>query len=252
MANDSQLPEVNFKLAIPSRGRAGRVISHKHFELPALLVVPSEEVGEYSMMHPECRVLGQVGKGIAAARNTILDELTGSNVLQLDDDVTEIGAYLDGGKKQVLIGEPLRDLVGQLFGLAKFYGSWYFGCSPTSNAFYYDSRKRLSFNLFVNGSFSGYLTGCPLRFDTNLPLKEDYDFTLQAWKACRKVLRFNFVYADAAHRSNKGGAVDYRTAQLEEQAITYLRQKWGKFIRDNPRRPHEILLRLPSRRLGNG
>jgi hypothetical protein len=45
------------------------------------------------------------------------------------------------------------------------------------------------------------------------------------------------------HRANPGGAVAVRTPEVEQEAIAYLRGKWGDWIKDNPRRPNEILLR---------
>ena len=44
------------------------------------------------------------------------------------------------------------------------------------------------------------------------------------------------------HYSNKGGAVTYRTNNLEQETINYLKQKWGACIKLNPKRENEILL----------
>jgi len=49
--------------------------------------------------------------------------------------------------------------------------------------------------------------------------------------------------AKFAHRSNSGGAVSYRTPELEQAAIDRLTSKWGDAIVPNPRRPNEILFR---------
>jgi len=74
-------------------------------------------------------------------------------------------------------------------------------------------------------------------------LKEDYDYTLQHLRAYGQVARLNRIMPTFRHRSNAGGAVAYRTPDLEVQAIAYLRAKWGDCIRPNTRRPHEVLLR---------
>lgn len=89
---------------------------------------------------------------------------------------------------------------------------------------------------------------CHLWFDTGMTLKEDYDYTLAHLHDFGLVARVNGLLAHFLHRTNPGGAVAARTAELEQENIAYLRKKWGRVIADNPRRPNEILLKLPKQR----
>ena len=118
------------------------------------------------------------------------------------------------------------------------------GVAPTANAFYYNANRPLHTKAFILGDFMLTASDCDLRFDEGLRLKEDYDFTLQHLKRWGVVARRNDVLADFAHRSNSGGAVRYRTPETEQAAIAHLKRKWGKRIRDNRKRPNEILLDL--------
>lgn len=113
------------------------------------------------------------------------------------------------------------------------------GVAPTPNAFYYHSE--FSTNLFVVGDFI-MVKPCDLWFDTKLRLKEDYDYTVQHIERYGGALRMNKVLATFSHRTNKGGAVDYRTTELEQETISYLMGKHPDSFRLNPRRKNEILL----------
>jgi len=126
---------------------------------------------------------------------------------------------------------------------AKTFKSNLVGVAPTANAFYYNPEKPYKTNAFIVGDMI-LVMPCDLRFDTNMLLKEDYDYTLKHITKYGRVIRADNILAEFAHRTNRGGAVSYRTATLEQVCIAYLKKKWGKKIRDNPRRPNEILMNL--------
>lgn len=236
-------PGQPFAVAIPSSGRADQVPAAYLFPRYALIVPPAEH-DAYLAAHPTSLVIPQEGVGVAAARNTALDAFPGSDLLMLDDDVAEIGMF-QGGKLVPRAGRDLVNLVIGLFTEARRRHLPYFGVAPTTNAFF-SRGSATSTNLFVNGSCTGYLAGILPRFDPRFRLKEDYDYTLQCWRRYGGALRFNRVYAKARHRDNPGGACAYRTAALEDEMIALLKAKWGSLVRDNPRRPHEVLLALPK------
>jgi hypothetical protein len=58
------------------------------------------------------------------------------------------------------------------------------------------------------------------------------------------IARCNAVLATFAHRTNKGGACDYRTSELEQTTIKQLKDKWPGMLKDNPKRKDEILLAI--------
>lgn len=120
------------------------------------------------------------------------------------------------------------------------------GVAPTANPFFYNPKEPISFTKFCIGSFLVIDTESDLRFDSNLSLKEDYDFTLQHIQKYGGVARFNYVLANYQHYSNKGGVVGFRTTETEQHNIRYLKDKWKNLIKDNPRRPNEILLNVPK------
>lgn len=115
------------------------------------------------------------------------------------------------------------------------------GVAPTSNPYFFNPKKPVRDAHFIVGDFIFIARSDP-RFDTEMTLKEDYDFTLEHITQYGAVARCDFILAEFQHRTNAGGAVAYRTSKLEKKNIDYLKTKWGDLIKDNPRRPNEILL----------
>ena len=186
--------------------------------------------------------------GLVESRNRILKDSwdMGAIAITIEDDLKKIYTpYMHGGKfikKQISLLEGL-DLL--LLSLEKFPQFYLAGVAPTANLFFYSPEKPHSFAHFIVGSLIA-VKPCDLLFDKNLRLKEDYDYTLQHIKKYGGAVRNNMILADFEHRKNKGGAVDYRTSELEQTSIKYLKQKWGTVIKDNKRRPNEILMRIPN------
>ena len=180
--------------------------------------------------------------GLCESRNAALETAfkQGLPCVQLSDDLKSIKKAHD--KKNI---EPysLNKACKEMLHLGKTYKAKLVGVAPTANAFYYNPLQPFKQKAFIVGDMI-MVFPCDHRFDENLLLKEDYDFTLKHLQKEGKVLRVNFILAEFAHRTNKGGAVSYRTSMLEKTCIAYLKRKWGKLIRDNPRRPDEILLNL--------
>lgn len=113
------------------------------------------------------------------------------------------------------------------------------GFPPTNNPFF--ALKEIELNKFIVGDFI-IVKPNELKFDINLRLKEDYDYTLQHIKTFKGCLRYGTFLNTFKHYSNKGGAVSYRTNNLEQETIKYLTKKWGECIKLNPKRENEILI----------
>lgn len=185
---------------------------------------------------------------LCRSRNAALDAAFKAGVpcVELSDDMSSVKeAYVDGGKKR---GRPLPfyDAVLKMLAEGAEVGAFLSGVAPTANAYFFRPERPTSTNLFIVGDFI-VVRPCALRFDEDLPLKEDYDYTLQHLTEYGQVARCNRVLATFSHRSNSGGAVSYRTAKLEQAVIMRLKEKWPGKIVDNPRRPNEVLMRWPKK-----
>ena len=72
------------------------------------------------------------------------------------------------------------------------------------------------------------------RFDCEMTLKEDYDFTAQHLHTYGQIARLNRVFVKAKHYTNAGGAVAVRNDEREQYNIKILRRKWPGVFRAIP------------------
>jgi len=182
---------------------------------------------------------------LCTSRNAALGDawLNGADCVQLSDDLKGL-RWAFGKTTNETLPISLRAAVAHLRHACTQHGAFLAGAMPTANAFY-AAPAQVQLSHFIVGDLLYVRHGTPLRFDTTLTLKEDYDYTLQhiAWHG--RVARVGSLLADFAHRDNPGGAVDIRNPYTEQDNIDRLKAKWGDVIRDNPRRANEILLKIP-------
>lgn len=234
-----------------SAGRPGNVPAmQEHLAgLDSWWVIPEEDDVAYAEAGVSAdRMIYDQGRGIAAARNLAISHAASFTLdalcVQVSDDLTSISRLSTFGGPRRSSKYNMRDALADLTGALSYHDAYLAGCSPTANAFY--ASERVHRKAFIVGDLIAIRTDTPLRFDERLSLKEDYDYTLQHYTTHGRVARCDYLLPAFRHRTNPGGAVAYRTAELEQEAITLLKAKWPGYVRDNPRRPNEILLRFPA------
>ena len=175
------------------------------------------------------------------ARNKALEDAFAENkaCVQLSDDLTKLSIVNDDLSLNPM---SVEDAVNLMEKMCNATGSKLAGVAPVPNTFYFNPKKPVKTHHFIVGDFI-YIQPSRPRFDSNLLLKEDYDFTAQHIRDYDGVARCDFLFANFKHRTNAGGAVAYRTPEIEQESIALLKSKWGEAIKDNPRRPNEILFR---------
>lgn len=166
--------------------------------------------------------------------------------VELSDDLTKVQvAMWDAAKAKIVARDALfHDALRRVLEGMEQTGAKLGGCAPTANPFYANVEKPVHPSAFIVGDMI-VVQPCEVFFDETMTLKEDYDYTLQHLMTHGCVARRDDVLLTFLHRKNAGGAVEARTPELEQKNIAHLKAKWPQFIRDNPRRPDEILLKLP-------
>ncbi len=187
--------------------------------------------------------------GLCESRNAALKAGWDKDMASLimSDDMTKIQqAYLNGEGKKKAKDIAFFEMVEAMHDALFETGAKLAGVAPTNNPFYWNPKKPVHACAFIVGDLN-LVQPCKLFFDLKFKLKEDYDYTLAHLTDYGTVARCDDMLAGFAHRSNEGGAVAVRTPELEQEMITLLRKKWGeKAIRDNSKRPNEILLNLSA------
>ena len=169
----------------------------------------------------------------------------GEDCIMIEDDLDKIQCAISNNNKHNQ-DITFKEAIQLMYKASNDIGhrAFLIGVAPTPNAFYFNPLKPYSFTHFIVGSLIIVRNGADLYFDKQFKLKEDYDYTLQHIQAYGMALRCNEILAHFKHYGNKGGAVDYRSDDLEQDMIQLLKEKWGSAIRDNPRRKNEILLKV--------
>jgi len=222
--------------------------------------VDKESLGEYRKLGLDAVVGGK----LTEARNLCLVDAAkkGKACVQVSDDITR-WEYFEGPGAQ----ERTDDAVNAAHAAAKVHT-----ISPVAAARFLlaklrstgsaSSRPQLAgiyplgscSRAFASAEFSpaSFIIGdffvadrSPIRFDANMKLKEDYDFTCSHLKKHGSVIRANRMVICAKHYSNSGGACSVRDKKgLEEQRnIEILRSKWPRVFSNNPKRKNEVILR---------
>ena len=172
------------------------------------------------------------------SRNFALDHsfLDGKICVQLSDDIKKVTINKNfGEQKKIELNKAIEDIVSKF---NKVKGVKLLGIPPTDNFFF--AKNIVSVNTFCIGDLL-FVKPNDLRFDEQLTLKEDYDYTLQhleRWGSIR-YQKYLFTFE---HYSNKGGAVDIRDDKEEQKNIMILKSKWGDKVRLNSKRKNEILI----------
>lgn len=78
--------------------------------------------------------------------------------------------------------------------------------------------------------------------DKRIPLKEDYDMTIQQLNKYRRVLRLNKFFYIVKQAEQIGGVAQIRNFKNEQKQLSLLQKKWGsEIVRiDNNNRSHNL------------
>ena len=174
---------------------------------------------------------------IARVRNWIVEHGVkehGGRFLIVDDDVEQFVEFrmIDGKwMPYKLSPDEFDEWLECAYILAEQWGVVAFGVNvgcPDKGSY----REYTPFGTlhYVSGSFTGFVRDPICRYDENLPLKEDYDFTIQVLNEHRKLLRFNSASMVKQDGKNQGGCASYRSRKREQEQFAMFQQKWGKQI----------------------
>ncbi|SNR44286.1 hypothetical protein SAMN06265360_10637 [Haloechinothrix alba] len=209
---------------------------------PVTWVVPQAQAADYRLTGAE-HVLPVPppadGHSLPVQRNTALDDAfnQGLGCIQTDDDPAKLETLSPNGKA---VHATLDHYIETWNRALRDTGACLAGCSPTPNPYF--ARDRVATGLFIMGQLFAALPS-ELRFDPQLPVREDYDYTCQHMQQHGAVARADTLLPSYAHWTNRGGCQDYRTPRLDRRVNTTLLERWPRLLKPHPRRPGEILLR---------
>lgn len=221
-------------VAIPSKGRAGKVRSQAI--LPSASVfVPKLEAAAYRKAGAKNVVeVPDTVRGITATRNWILKHTKDRRVVMIDDDVRAHG--FTRLYERHAVHEPLdeKTWLGEfvkLFEITEQLGFRIWGTrtdSATRAAYPYFPFR---FRSYVTASCMGIINAGRVAFDETYPVKEDYELCARCITEDGGVLSAQYLFWQNTHYHDPGGCHDYRTEQMERDAIKRLCRTYPGLVR---------------------
>lgn len=220
-------------ICAPSYRRPTAVDTLKYLPSCRIYVSRAEEAA-YRRANPEADIVAVDPKhqgNLCRIRNYILDSEMGPGraVLIVDDDLQGIWRWEKLTRYRLDSEAEVRDFLRRYTALCVEWGCVAWGINVNSDGQVYREQTPFSLRSYVGGPFMVHVDH-KLRYDERLPLKEDYDFTLQVLNAHRKLLRVNKYYYLTLQMAQVGGCAEYRNIEAERDQLEALQRKWGREI----------------------
>lgn len=206
----------------------------------ARVYVDEGEFPDYERENPGADIVAcpkGVQGNLCRIRNYIMrtEFENGADVVCIVDDDME-GLYLwqkgeNNTMQKVKIDyEWLYEFLEKYSLLCEELGFKFWGGNCNQDAMSYRAYTPFSFVSYLGGPFQVFLKGNECYYDERLPLKEDYDMTLQQCNKYRGCLRLNMLTYNVKQSEQVGGCATYRNLDNERKQFELLQRKWGRNI----------------------
>lgn len=201
--------------------------------------VSNEEAEEYERNNEKINIELLSSQGnISRVRNEILEKefSRGADVVCIiDDDMKGIYHYNKcdnnfGYKKGIVSADDFEEFIYNNTVLCSEFGFYLWGVNLNKDAQTYRHSTPFNTKAVILGPFSCHLKGSEIRYDERIPLKEDYDLSIQHLNKYRGILRVNKYHYDCKQSVQAGGCALMRNYQEEERQFNLLVKKWGSEI----------------------
>lgn len=221
---------MDIRIFCPSFRRAYGTITDKEYPF-VTFVVASFEADEYrnqGLKVLECP--DEVQGNIARVRNWILDNNEDADmVVIMDDDISNL-TYYDEQKLYEMNELEVLEFFEEVLILLEDSGYYYGGLQVNTDKGAYREHSPFNFIAYIPSPVQFFRKGNALRHDEEIPLKEDYDMTLQQLYRYGGVLRMNKYSRICKQASNTGGCSLYRNSDEELSQLKTLQRKWGRDV----------------------
>ncbi len=219
-----------YEIAVPSYKRASNCKTAKLLSR-AVIYVHEFEVEEYKKFNDNEVVAipdELQKKGMGIIRNFILNNAKQDRILMVDDDLNKFG-YHENLEYRIMKENEVYAFVDMGFRMCEELGTVLWGVNLMQDRRMYKEGTPFSLSAVILGPFMGIIR-TELRFDEDLGLKEDYDYSLMVLNKHRRILRMNKYHYISDHIAKSGGCATYRTANAEYEQAEKFQKKWGKGI----------------------
>ena len=224
---------MKIRVCVPSYRRP-EVLTLRYLPFAAVYVDKSEE-GVYRACNPGAEIIAcpeGIQGNLCRVRNYIMrsEFANGADVVAiLDDDYSGL-FYWEGGEEHKVSSDEFIPFLARYSLLAREWGARFWGVNVNYDRQCYRENTPFSTISYIGGPFQVFLRGNECFYDEALPLKEDYDMTLQQLRRHRIALRLNKYFYRVKQSEQVGGCATYRNLDKEREQLETLRRKWGARI----------------------
>lgn len=230
---------MNISVNAPSYKRPNRVKTLNYIPF-CRIWVDEGEAEAYRGGNPRADIVAcpkGVQGNLCRVRNYILEQEFARGmdvVLIIDDDLSYLERFEYrngfGYNRRKIEADEILPFLEKYSIMAQDIGAKFWGMNCNADTMTYRHYTPFSTNAYIGGPFQCFLKGNRCKYDENLPLKEDYDMTLQQLNLERVVLRLNAYHYICEQSTIPGGCAAIRNREREEQQLNALQEKWGSKI----------------------
>lgn len=234
-------------IAIPSKNRAGKTTTNKVLPNIGTFYVPESEMHQYSYIKNVVGVPKEI-QGITPTRNWILKNTDERWVVFLDDDVKNCGytKLHDTYSKKIEIKEEgfWAEEFLKAFDLTEQMGYKLWGVKTEAAPRSVYPYKPILTKTYLTASCMGIVNDGEFYFDEKFVVKEDYEICLRHIVKYAGILGIRYLHWENEHWKTDGGCKDYRTVEIEKQAIKDLHKLYPGMIRSAKRKANTFTIQL--------
>lgn len=234
-------------IAIPSKNRAGRTTTDKIVPNAGTFFVPESEAHQYKYVRHVVAVPKDV-QGITATRNWILRNANDEWVVFLDDDAMATGytKLLSRNGKQIQIKDEsfwVNEFV-KAFDVTTQMGYKMWGVKTEAALRSVYPYKPIILRTYLTASCMGMVNDGEFYFDESYRVKEDYEICLRHMQKYGGICGIRYMHWQNEHWTTEGGCKDYRTIEMERDAIKRLIRQYPGMIRKAKRKANTFTIEL--------
>ena len=235
-------------IAVPSKGRAGLTTTNKILPNLSTFFIPESEYHKYKGIVKNIVCVPKEVRGITDTRNWILENTDEKWVVFLDDDAKNVGYNKLEERKTKKI--EIRDEgfwaeeFLKYFDLTEQLGYKIWGTRTESSPRGTYPYKPFLTRSYVTASCMGIVNDGEYLFDPEFKVKEDYEICLRHIKDKGGILAVRYLHWENEHWTTDGGCKDYRTIEMERDAIKKLIKLYPNMISSAKRKANEFTIKL--------
>ena len=235
-------------IAVPSKGRAGLTTTNKILPNLCTFFIPESEYHQYKDLIKNIVCVPKEVRGITDTRNWILENTDDKWVVFLDDDAKNVGYNkLEERKtKKIEIKEEgfWAEEFLKFFDMTEQLGYKIWGTRTESSPRGTYPYKPFLTRSYVTASCMGIVNDGEYLFDSEFKVKEDYEICLRHIRDKGGILAVRYLHWENEHWTTEGGCKDYRTVEMEKDAIKKLIKLYPNMIASAKRKANEFTIKL--------